>query len=80
MAYQVSKQIGAMVAVLSGRVDAIILTGGLAHSNRFTGFIKQNVDLIAPIHVVPGENELLAMAQGALAVLQGRQPLMQYEE
>ena len=66
--------------MLSGRVDAIILTGGLAHSNRFTGFIKQNVDLIAPIYVVPGENELLAMAQGALAVLQGRQPLMQYEE
>lgn len=80
MAYQVSKQIGAMVAVLSGRVDAIILTGGLAHSNRFTGFIKERVDLIAPIYVVPGENELLAMAQGALSVLRGEQPLMQYEE
>lgn len=79
MAYQVSKQIGAMVAVLNGRVDAIILTGGLAFSNRFTGYIKQSVDLIAPIYVFPGENEMLAMAQGALAVLRGNQPLMEYE-
>ncbi len=49
MAYQVSKEIGAMVAVLEGRVDAIILTGGLTYSDRFTGCIKQRVSLIAPV-------------------------------
>jgi len=78
MAYQVSKEIGAMVAVLEGRVDAIILTGGLAHNNRFTGCIKQRVDLIAPVHVFPGEQEMLALAQGALRVLQGKELAMTY--
>lgn len=78
MAYQVSKQIGAMVAVLEGRVDAIVLTGGLAYSNRFTGAIRHNVDLIAPVYVYPGENEMLAMAQGALAVLRGEQRALEY--
>lgn len=78
MAYQVSKQIGAMVAVLEGRVDGIILTGGLAFSNRFTGAIRHNVDLIAPIFVYPGENEMLAMAEGARSVLSGEKPLMCY--
>lgn len=78
MAYQVSKQIGAMVAALEGRVDAIVLTGGLAYSNRFTGAIRHNVDLIAPIYVYPGENEMLAMAQGALSVLRGEQRALEY--
>lgn len=79
MAYQISKQIGAMVAVLSGRVDAIVLTGGLAYSDRFTGHIKKNVDLIAPVYVFPGENEMLAMAEGVLSVLEGRSRPMEYE-
>ena len=78
MAYQVSKEIGAMVAVLEGRVDAIILTGGLANNNRFTGCIKQRVDLIAPVHVFPGEEEMLALAQGALRVLRGEEAPMDY--
>ncbi|MCL1910195.1 MAG: butyrate kinase, partial [Kiritimatiellaeota bacterium] len=68
MAYQVSKEIGAMAAVLEGLVDAIILTGGLAYSNRFTGAIKQRVDKFAPVHVFPGEDELLALAGGVLRV------------
>ena len=73
MAYQVSKEIGAMAAVLEGLVDAIILTGGLAHSNRFTGAIKQRVDKLAPVHVFPGEDEMLALASGVLRVLRGKE-------
>ena len=73
MAYQVSKEIGAMVAVLEGLVDAIILTGGLAHSIRFTGAVKQRVDKLAPVHVFPGEDEMLALASGVLRVLQGKE-------
>lgn len=78
MAYQVSKEIGAMAAVLEGRVDAIILTGGLAKSVRFTGCIKQRVSLIAPIEVFPGEEEMLALAQGALRVLRGEEQAKDY--
>jgi butyrate kinase len=71
MAYQVIKDIGAMSAVLEGRVDAIILTGGLAYSNRFTGAIKQGVTQIARVMTYPGEDEMLALAQGVLRVLEG---------
>ncbi|MDR0600171.1 MAG: butyrate kinase [Treponema sp.] len=78
MAYQVSKEIGAMTAVLEGLVDAIILTGGLAHSIRFTGAIKQRVDKLAPVHVFPGEDEMLALAEGALRVLRGEERAAQY--
>jgi butyrate kinase len=79
MAYQVSKEIGSMVAVLEGSVDAIILTGGLAHSNRFTGAIKQRVDKFAAVSVFPGEDEMLALMQGALRVLRGQEDAAWYE-
>lgn len=78
MAYQISKDIGAMVAVLEGRVDAIILTGGLAHSNRLTGCIKQRVSPIAPVKVYPGEDELRALAEGALRILRGEEQAVEY--
>jgi butyrate kinase len=78
MAYQVSKEIGAMAAVLEGLVDAIILTGGLAHSTRFTGAIKQRVDKLARVYVFPGENEMLALASGVLRVLQGLEKVSHY--
>jgi butyrate kinase len=73
MAYQVSKEIGAMAAVLEGLVDAIILTGGLAHSTRFTGAVKQRVDKLAKVYVFPGEDEMLALASGILRVLRGEE-------
>jgi butyrate kinase len=73
MAYQVSKEIGAMAAVLEGLVDAVILTGGLANSTRFTGAIKQRVDKLAPVHVFPGEDEMLALVGGVLRVLRGEE-------
>ena len=79
MAYQVSKEIGAMVAVLEGRADAIVLTGGLAHSNRFTSAIKQRVDKLAPLHVFPGEDEMLALMGGALRALRGEEAVGVYE-
>lgn len=78
MAYQVSKEIGAMSAVLEGRVDAILLTGGLAYSNRFTGSIKQRVGLIAPVKVYPGEDEMSALVNGALRVLRGEESAIEY--
>jgi len=78
MAYQVSKEIGAMTAVLEGRVDAIILTGGLAYSTRFTGAIKQRVDQIAPVITWPGEDEMLALAEGVLRVLRGIEKAAEY--
>ncbi len=79
MAYQVSKEIGAMTAVLEGRVDAIVLTGGLAYSSRFTGSIKERVDRLAPIYVFPGEDEMLALKEGALRVLRGEESVSLYE-
>jgi butyrate kinase len=78
MAYQVSKEIGAMAAVLEGLVDAIILTGGLAYSNRFTGAIKQRVDKLAPVYVFPGEDEMLALTSGVLRVLRGQEQAAHY--
>ena len=78
MAYQVAKEIGAMVAVLEGRVQAIILTGGLAYSTRFTGAIKQRVDQLAPVYTYPGENEMEALALGALRVLKGEEKAKVY--
>ncbi|MDL2317634.1 butyrate kinase [Eubacteriales bacterium OttesenSCG-928-A19] len=78
MAYQVSKEIGAMAAVLEGRLHAILLTGGLANSTRFCGAIKQRVDQIAPVLTLPGEEEMLALARGALRVLRGEERLMEY--
>jgi len=79
MAYQVSKEIGSMTAVLEGQVDAILLTGGLAYSNRFTGAIKQRVDKMAPVYVFPGEDEMLALMRGALRVLRGEELATEYD-
>ena len=71
--YQVSKDIGAMATVLKGKVDQIILTGGIAHGEQVTNDIKDRVGFIAPVTVYPGEDELLALAQGALRVMNGEE-------
>jgi butyrate kinase len=78
MAYQITKEIGAMVAALEGRAQAIILTGGLAYSLRFTSEIKKRVDQIAPVYTYPGENEMAALAAGALRVLRGEERTKTY--
>ena len=69
MAYQIAKDIGTMATALCGRVDAILLTGGMAHSKKLIDAIRPYVEWIAPIVVYPGEDELQAMAEGALRVL-----------
>ncbi|MBS3889318.1 MAG: butyrate kinase [Firmicutes bacterium] len=71
MTYQIGKEIGSMAAALQGRVDAVILTGGLANSQRFVQEIAQYVDFIAPLRVCPGEDEMLALAEGVCRVLDG---------
>ena len=67
--YQVSKEIGSCATVLCGNVDAIILTGGIAYGKEVTDAIQERVSYIGPIIVYPGEDEMLALAQGALRVL-----------
>ena len=67
--YQVAKEIGAMAAVLKGKVDAIILTGGMTHNNSMTNSIKQMVNFIADVAVYPGEDEMKALAYNVLQVL-----------
>jgi butyrate kinase len=78
MAYQIAKEIGAMATVLKGRVDAIVITGGVARSEMLLGWIRQRVGWIAPILIYPGEDEMLALAQGALRVLRLEEPARTY--
>ncbi|MCL6585231.1 MAG: butyrate kinase [Anoxybacillus sp.] len=78
MAYQVAKEIGAASAVLAGKVDAIVLTGGLAYGKGFVKEIADRVNWIAEVIVQPGENELQALAEGALRVLRGEEKAKDY--
>ena len=71
MCYTISKEIGAMAAVLEGKVDGIVLTGGIAYNAPVTDAIRQRCSFIAPVTVYPGENELEALMSNALAVLRG---------
>ena len=76
--YQVAKDIGAMSAVLCGKVDQIILTGGIAYSDRVVDEIRQRVSYIRGITVYGGEDELLPLAQGGLRVLKGEEEALDY--
>lgn len=78
MAYQVAKEIGAMFAVLKGEVDAILITGGIANSKIFVNMIIERIYKIAPVHIYPGEDEMAALAQNGLKVLQGKIKPKQY--
>jgi butyrate kinase len=78
MAYQVAKEIGAAASVLKGQVDAIALTGGLAHWSRLVGLISERVTFIAPVKLYPGEDEIGALAAGALRVLAGEETAKEY--
>ena len=78
IAYQVSKEIGACCTVLMGQVDAICLTGGLANSEMMTGLIKDRVKWIARVLIYPGEEEMKALALGALRVLRGEEEALEY--
>jgi butyrate kinase len=79
LGYQVAKDIGAAAAVLNGQVDAIILTGGMAYGKPMVNLIKEKVAFIAPIVVYPGEDEMLALAQGVIRVLNGEEQVKEYK-
>ncbi|MGB7265734.1 MAG: butyrate kinase [Terracidiphilus sp.] len=73
MTYQIGKETGAMAAVLEGKVDAVLLTGGMAHGERLVARLREYVEWIAPVAVYPGEDELRALAEGVLRVLDGEE-------
>lgn len=75
---QVAKDMGSMACVLGGAVDQIIITGGIAYDQYVVEGLKEKAGWIAPITVYPGEDELLALAQGALRVMNGEEPAMTY--
>ena len=76
--YQIAKEIGAMATTLSGKVDAIVLTGGIANSERLINMIKQRVDFLSKVLVFPGEDEMEALTLGALRVLTGEEKEKEY--
>jgi len=78
MVYQIAKEIGAMAAVLQGRVDAVLITGGMAHSPRLVKALRDFVEWIASVYIYPGEDELQALAEGALRVLRGDEIPLEY--
>lgn len=79
MAYKIAKEIGAMSVVLAGNVECIVLTGGIAYSQKIVNSITEKVRFIAPVIVVPGEEELESLAAGALRVLNGKEQAQIYQ-
>lgn len=79
MAYQVSKSIGEMFIALKGEVDAILLTGDLAHSEFVISIIRDHVNRLGQVIVFPGDNELQAMASNALRVIKGEIEISEYK-
>lgn len=75
---QVAKDIGSMACVLNGKVDQIIVTGGIAYDKTVVAGLKERAEWIAPFTVYPGEDELLALVQGGLRVLNGEEKAMEY--
>ena len=79
MIYHIAKGIAAQAAVLCGRYDAILITGGLAHADYITSRLRERVSFIAPVHIYPGENEMEALAETALAVLRNQREVLEYQ-
>ncbi|MBO4419710.1 MAG: butyrate kinase [Oscillospiraceae bacterium] len=77
-AYQIAKTIGLLSVSLKGACDAIILTGGLAYSKLLTDRIREYAGFLAPVVVMPGENEMEALAQGGLRILNGQESVNIY--
>lgn len=78
MAFQVAREIGACAVTLEGDVDAVVLTGGVAHDRVFDRLVTERVQWIAPVLVYPGEDELAALAGGALRVLRNEEEALDY--
>ena len=79
MLYHTAKQIASESAVLCGEIDAILLTGGMAHSDYIVNELRRRIGFLAPVYIFPGEDEMGALAVNALLVLQGKQETMIYE-
>ena len=78
MAYSVAKEVGARAVALKGKVDAIIVTGGIAHSDYFVSHLSEWISFIAPIVLRPGEDEVSSLAYNALGALNGRMTVKKY--
>lgn len=78
MAYQIKKEIGAMAAVLDGRFDAVVVTGGLAKDEKLMAMLTPGLEWLGKLLVYPGEDELGALAKGALRVLRGEEKAGEY--
>lgn len=78
MAYAVGKEIGAAAAVLHGRVDAILLTGGVAYNAIITDYIAEMTAFLAPLKIYPGEDEMAALAGNVYEALRGGMPIKEY--
>jgi len=79
MAYQIAKEIGAASTVLEGKVDAILLTGGIAYDKLFVEKIAKRVPHIAPIETFPGEDEMHALGLNVFLLLKGEMPCKEYK-
>ena len=79
MLYHTAKQIASEAAVLCGQIDAILLTGGMAHSDYIVSELRRRIGFLAPVYTFPGENEMEALALNALAVLQGKRQAKIYK-
>jgi butyrate kinase len=80
MAYQVAKGVGCLAAAAKGNVDRIIITGGIAYSKNFIQQVCQYIKFIAPIEILPGEDEMESLTMGILRVLMGEEEAIEYEE
>lgn len=80
MAYQIAKSIGELSVALYGKVDRIVLTGGIAYSKMLTDWIIERVSFIAPVEILPGENEMESLSLGVLRVLRGEETAREYTE
>jgi butyrate kinase len=78
MCYQIAKSVGALAAALGGALDAVLLTGGMANLAPVVEAVRRRIAWIAPVHVLPGEDELRALAEGALRVLAGEERARRY--
>lgn len=78
MAYQVAKEIGACAAVLKGKVDGIVITGGIAFDKNFVSWVTEAVEFIGKVFVYPGEGEMQALAEGGYRVLKGEESPQTY--
>jgi butyrate kinase len=78
MIYHVAKNIVGLGAVFCGKVDAILLTGGLARSEYVISRLRQRIEFLAPTYCFPGEDEMEALALNALAVLRGKREVKEY--